>query len=131
MTVHPFPRAAGARREASAEAGVEPFPIVPRGTAMLRRHPTPDDFARGNLIRPFPPRVGRITLMLADTAAEEARDRHAALKARAADRAAPRPSRLSRLIAWATAPAHPVVAVLTGALACAVVIGLLLGAAWS
>ena len=129
MTVEPFPlrfRArAGAAARSAANATVEPFPIIPRGTALLRRHPTAEDFALGNLARPFPPRVGKITLLLADTAAEAARDRHAALRERAAERA--RPSRLARLMAWAASPAPPVVALLTGGAAFALVISLLLG----
>lgn len=136
MTVDPFP-APQARppklpqgAKDGPRANIEPFPLIPRCTARLRRHPTAEDFARGNLVRPFPPRVGKITLLLADTAAEAARDRHAALKARAAARARPTPTRLHCLIAWAGAPVPPPVAVLIAGLAGAVVLGLLLGA-WS
>ncbi|MFZ4605182.1 MAG: hypothetical protein ACOYM5_02890 [Caulobacter sp.] len=131
MTVYPFPApsARALKRPADVLEGrpnLEIFPIMPRITALIRRHPTPDDFAHGNLIRPFPPRAGRVRLLLADTAAEAARDRLAALRARRAAQEAEAAQEALREARDPLAPARGLVLTLTGCLAFRAAVALVL-----
>lgn len=125
MTVHPFPLARPVAPPAPALCGITPFPIIARGTALLRRPVTMRDIDAGVRIIHHP-RTGKIRHDITRRDARAARSRLRRLRqGKAQWRGVTWFDAQRRVPVTLTDPAPTVVALLTGLAAFGAVVALL------